>query len=53
MKNIKVKRYTNEELLKHWQGFIEPEDLSWIAFIAADGKPTVFLTRDPISGAVK
>jgi hypothetical protein len=51
--NIIVGRYQNAELRKHWQGWIEPEDLSWIAFIDADGKPTFFLERDPETGAVK
>lgn len=52
MVNIKVGRYSNSETRKFWQGWIEPEDLSWIVFIGADGGPTVFLDRDPITGAV-
>jgi hypothetical protein len=35
-----------------WQGWIEPDDLSWIVFVARDGKPVVFLEREP-SGAVR
>jgi len=35
-----------------WQGWIEPDDLSWIAFIDVDGRPTFFLDRDPATGAV-
>lgn len=53
MSNIIVGRYQNAELRKTWQGWIEPEDKSWIAFIAADGKPTFYLDRDPETGAVK
>jgi hypothetical protein len=52
MYNIKVGRYTNEETRKYWQGWIEPEDLSWIMFVDAKGKPTVYLDRDPDTGAV-
>lgn len=53
MQNITVGRYSHESVTQHWQGWIEPDDKSWIAFIAADGSPTVFLDRDPVSGAVK
>lgn len=52
MSRIKVKRYTNEETKKYWQGFIQPEDLSWIIFIKHDGTPVVYLNRDPVTGAV-
>ncbi len=52
MANVKVGRYSNPELLRTWQGWIEPEDLSWIMFIGADGSPSVFLSRDPSTGAV-
>ena len=53
MSNIIVGRYSNPELQESWQGWIEPEDLSWIMFIGADGCPTVFLNRDPETGAVQ
>ncbi len=64
MGNIKVGRYspgstalgpdgTQVPLSNFWQGWIEPEDLSWIVFIDAAGKPTVFLDRDPVTGAVR
>ena len=51
MQNIVVRRY-NTELRHLWQGWIEPEDRSWIAFIRNDGIPIFFLNRDPKSGAV-
>lgn len=51
MQNINVHRYSGE-LADHWQGFIEPADLSWIMFVDATGQPVVFLHRDPMSGAV-
>jgi hypothetical protein len=35
-----------------WQGWIEPDDQSWIVFIDADGRPVMFLDRDPQTGAV-
>ena len=52
MCNIKVGRYSNSETKKFWQGWIEPEDLSWIVFIKASGEPVVYLDRDPKTGAV-
>lgn len=52
MCNIKVGRYSNPETRKSWQGWIEPEDLSWIMFINANGQPTVYMNRDPNTGAV-
>lgn len=35
-----------------WQGYVEPDDLSWIVFVARDGTPTVYLRRDVDTGAV-
>lgn len=65
MCNIKVGRYhkpTDEERAAvgpdinfpadRWMGWIEPEDLSWIAFIDADGRPVFFLDRNPETGGV-
>lgn len=52
MQNIIVGRYSNPETRKHWQGWIEPEDQSWIAFIDGDGHPVFFLDRDPDTGSV-
>lgn len=34
-----------------WQGWIEPADRSWIAFVDLDGRAVFFLGRDP-TGAV-
>lgn len=51
MGNVTVGRYSDPELQKDWQGWIEPDDKSWIMFIAGDGKPVVFMNRDE-SGAV-
>ena len=50
MQNIIVRRYTDRS--HGWQGWIEPEDKSWIAFIDAEGRPLFFLDRDPDTGAV-
>ena len=51
MNSIIVKRYANPKATG-WQGWIEPEDRSWIAFVDLDGRPVFFLTRDQ-SGAVE
>lgn len=53
MTNITVGRYTSDSAKEFWQCWIEPDDLSWIMFVAADGTPIIFLDRDPITGAVK
>lgn len=51
MQNIIVGRYQHPETRKHWQGWIEPDDRTWIAFVAADGRPVFYLDRDPETGA--
>jgi hypothetical protein len=51
MPNIKVQRCAHPNLTG-WAGYIEPSDLSWIAYIALDGTPRVCLHRDPVTGAV-
>ena len=53
MYNIKIGRYSFPEKLSHgWEGWIEPEDKSWIVYVASDGKPVVYLDRDPDTGAI-
>ena len=49
MPNIIVGRYEGET---GYQGWIEPEDRSWIIYVADDGSLEVFLQRDPETGAV-
>lgn len=62
MTNIVVGRYEKSteplpegvsDVADHWQGWIEPDDLSWIMFVDIDGKPVVFLDRDPVTGGVR
>ena len=50
MGNITVGRYDKPADVGY-QGWLEPEDQSWVAFVADDGKPVVFLNRAP-DGAV-
>ena len=52
MCNIHIGRYRHPQSVG-WAGWIEPEDLSWIAFIDLEGNPTVFLDRDSETGAVR
>ena len=52
MCNIRVGRYQHPQSVG-WAGWIEPEDLSWIAFIDLKGEVTFFLDRDPETGAVR
>jgi hypothetical protein len=49
LNNIRVKRYKN---IPEWQGFIEPEDLSWVIFISKEGHVFLYDKRDPVTGAV-
>lgn len=51
MTNIYVGRYSDSDQIGY-QGWIEPIDRTWIMFITNDGSPTVFLHRDPDTGAV-
>ena len=51
MQNITVRRYSHP-LQVGWAGYIEPEDLTWIAFIDLTGAPKFYLHRDPVTGAV-
>lgn len=59
MGNIEVRRYPPEcghimpdgSLVREWDGYIQPEDRSWIAFVNVRGEATFFLEREP-SGAV-
>jgi len=51
MKNITIGRYSNPENVG-WLGWLEPDDRSWIVFVALDGTPTFYGKRDPDSGAV-
>lgn len=50
--NITVGRYSDPGSVG-FQGWIEPGDKSWVAFVGSDGHPLVFLDRDPVTGAVK
>jgi hypothetical protein len=50
--NITITRYPKPEDVG-WQGYIEPDDKSWIVFIHQDGHPAVFLNRDPATGGVQ
>lgn len=33
MQNITIHRYRNEQTRRFWQGWIEPEDGSWMLFV--------------------
>lgn len=53
MNNIVVTRYPRPADVGGWQGYLEPEDKSWIMFVDFQGRPVVFLDRDPDTGAVR
>lgn len=46
MDKITIKRYENPTSVGY-QGYIEPEDKSWILYIGVDGKPLFFPQRAP------
>lgn len=52
MCNITVGRYENPGSVGY-QGWLEPEDKTWIAFVDLEGSPVFFLSRDPETGDVK
>ena len=46
MQQIHIQRYQSGEVngvASQYQGSIEPEDRSWIVFVAHDGKPSLWL----------
>jgi hypothetical protein len=51
MENISVKRYANPEETGY-KGWVEPDNLSWILFVALDDSVVLFDKRDPQTGAV-
>lgn len=51
MGNITVGRY-DDPASTGYQGYIEPEDRTWIGYVRNDGVPVFFLNRDPETGAV-
>lgn len=61
MQAIHVHRYSTASdvpegsvpVTDYWQGWIEPDDLSWILFIDVDGRVTMFDERDPVTGGVR
>lgn len=55
--NITIGRYEGE-VIEHvtgqhdWDGWIEPEDKSWILFFARDGRPAFWPSRDKAGGVI-
>lgn len=61
MTNIVIGRYGKGEgvvtkdgtVEKEWQGWIEDEERTWIAFIDKRGRPTFYLHRDADGGVIE
>lgn len=51
MGSITVGRYSDPASVGY-QGWIEPDDRTWIGYVACDETPVFFLNRDPETGAV-
>ncbi len=47
MQNIHVRRYEDPDRV-HYQGWVEPEDRSWILFIEKDGTPQLYLETEVV-----
>ncbi len=52
MLGITVHQYSDPATREVWKGWIEPDDKSWILFVASDGSPVLFTDRDPVTGAI-
>lgn len=52
MSNLTIGRYDHESITKDWAGYIEPADKSWIIYLDAAGKPTLYYPEREASGAV-
>lgn len=52
MQNITVGRYGSSEDPGGYDGWIEPEDRTWIMYVRSDHSVEVFIHRDPETGAI-
>lgn len=50
--NIKIERYKNPANVDGWDGYVEPEDLTWILYFGANGRTKFYPERDRFTGAV-
>ena len=53
MSNIRIGRYSDPEAVGGWQGWIEPEDKSWIIFVDIEGHVFLFPERDENGGVIE
>jgi len=61
MCNISVHRYPDGtgkvepdgSITREWDGWVEPDDKTWIVFVNVDGSVKAYLDRDPVTGAVR
>lgn len=52
MSNLTIGRYQHESVTKDYAGWIEPADGSWIIYLDADGRPSVYYAERDADGAV-
>lgn len=52
MSNLTIGRYDHESITKHFAGYIEPADKSWIIYLDADGKPALYWPERDADGGV-
>lgn len=52
MVNIHIGRYHDPSETGGWAGWVEPDDKSWILFIAEDGTVQFYSERDENGGVV-
>lgn len=51
MQKIKIERYDNPEAVGY-QGYVEPEDRSWILYVELDGTPLFYAHRADDGGVL-
>jgi hypothetical protein len=52
MQNLTVGRYIEPAIKTTYQGWIEPEDRSWIIFLDAEGQPVMYWRERGDDGSV-
>ena len=52
MQNLTVGRYIEPSVKTTYQGWIEPEDRSWIIYLDAEGQPVLYWRERESDGSV-
>lgn len=52
MSNIQIERYQDQSITKDWAGCIYDDNESWIIFLDADGRPSLYWPQRDENGGV-